>query len=287
MASSSSDSDRAVDLITAIQLNDRSAAAKLLSSGVPATVTDASGDTPLHHASKEFTLSKLLLDNKADVNAANAAGSTPLHKAAISGSIRVIKLLLDNNAQPLTANASGLLPEHLARDARVRDVLLGPDVRVLQIAIAREHYGRIIGPKGQALRQLEMESGATIQIPPIASQTDIVTIKGRAASVEKAKSILEEAIGIAKVLRRQQHQPITTTGARSTHRSMRASSSRSHRCRCTGILKKRPKSKAAVFVGHSRRSNTTCLLELPAKCVVRLRMSLMFASRFPPSLKIV
>lgn len=41
--------------------------------------------------------SKLLLDNKADVNAGNAQGETALHRAAYSGHANVVRLLTDLN----------------------------------------------------------------------------------------------------------------------------------------------------------------------------------------------
>lgn len=74
----------------------------------------AGGDhqTPLHIASFYGHLKtvKLLIKNKANVNARGNYGTTPLHEAARGNKAAVIKLLLDNGAYSHIKNDSGETP---------------------------------------------------------------------------------------------------------------------------------------------------------------------------------
>jgi hypothetical protein len=58
-------------------------------------------DTPLHAAAKngQLAMAKLLLANRAEVDARNNHGETPLHQAASHGSPAMAELLLANNAE--------------------------------------------------------------------------------------------------------------------------------------------------------------------------------------------
>lgn len=62
---------------------------------------DSSGDTPLFQAARDNEeIVKLLLANKADVNATNETGQTPLFFAATSGHVEIVDLLLQRGADP-------------------------------------------------------------------------------------------------------------------------------------------------------------------------------------------
>jgi hypothetical protein len=61
---------------------------------------DRKGWTPLHYAAWKghIEIARLLLQNRADVNARSIGGSTPLHCAAIHGHIDILHLLVENGA---------------------------------------------------------------------------------------------------------------------------------------------------------------------------------------------
>ncbi len=53
---------------------------------------------------------KLLLDNKADVNAKDSTGKTALHVAAASGNLEIVQFLIDNKADVNAKDADGQTP---------------------------------------------------------------------------------------------------------------------------------------------------------------------------------
>ena len=61
-----------------------------------------------------YVLTKLLIDNNADVNAQNHLLETPLHKAVEIGNHKVINLLLEKGANPNTQTHIGKTPMHIA-----------------------------------------------------------------------------------------------------------------------------------------------------------------------------
>ncbi|MGA2218396.1 MAG: ankyrin repeat domain-containing protein [Terracidiphilus sp.] len=72
------------------------------------------GQTPLHVAAfnDRLEVAKLLIDNKADVNAVANNGSTPLHLAAAKGNKDIVELLLANNANINATDHDGWSPLH-------------------------------------------------------------------------------------------------------------------------------------------------------------------------------
>jgi cytohesin len=60
--------------------------------------------------SSRLEVVKLLLDNKADVNARDGGGKTPLHIAVASGSVEMVQLLLDNKADVNAKDTDGRTP---------------------------------------------------------------------------------------------------------------------------------------------------------------------------------
>ena len=70
------------------------------------------GTTPLIHASAIGTkeIAEMLLDHKADVNAADNFGNTALHRAVENRQLDIAKLLLARGANPNTQNNSGTTP---------------------------------------------------------------------------------------------------------------------------------------------------------------------------------
>lgn len=69
---------------------------------------------PLHHAALngDLALAKLLVDNRADVNAASTNGYAPLHLAMAGGHLEVARLLLDRGARVNARDSHGNTPLH-------------------------------------------------------------------------------------------------------------------------------------------------------------------------------
>ena len=94
---------------------------RLLLKHYPACVdtynTDYFGETPLFNAteSKNFEISKLLLENGANVDAANFEdGTTSLMNSSYNNDIKTTKLLLESNANPNLGNKYGDTALHMA-----------------------------------------------------------------------------------------------------------------------------------------------------------------------------
>jgi len=79
-------------------------------------MTDAQGNTPLHHAAWKGNLSvaEYLLKKGASVNVKDHAGQTALHLAATHGHDDIVKLLIDNGADVNARKNNGSTPLILA-----------------------------------------------------------------------------------------------------------------------------------------------------------------------------
>ncbi|MFP3033744.1 MAG: ankyrin repeat domain-containing protein [Wolbachia sp.] len=82
---------------------------------------DRDGKTPLHLAAKtgRSEIAKLLMDNRADINATDTSSWAPLHKTAgknnaTEGQLNVAKLLISKHANINAKNDKGYTPLHLA-----------------------------------------------------------------------------------------------------------------------------------------------------------------------------
>jgi hypothetical protein len=82
------------------------------------------GQTPLHVAAfnDHVDVAKLLLEDKADVNAKSNNGSTPLHLAAAKGNKDMVELLLDSKADVDAKDNDGWSPLHSAVTYSRKDV---------------------------------------------------------------------------------------------------------------------------------------------------------------------
>ena len=79
--------------------------------------TDYFGETPLFNAteSKKYEISKLLLENKANVDAASFEdNTTPLMNSSFNNDIKTTKLLLEYDADPDIGNKYGDTALHMA-----------------------------------------------------------------------------------------------------------------------------------------------------------------------------
>jgi hypothetical protein len=79
---------------------------------------DENGSTPLHRAAANghIEISRLLLQNGADVNVKDDGGNTPLHWAAEEDNIDVLHLLVENGADLEAQNNEGWRALHSAAD---------------------------------------------------------------------------------------------------------------------------------------------------------------------------
>ncbi|HEY0334655.1 MAG TPA: ankyrin repeat domain-containing protein [Stenotrophomonas sp.] len=83
----------------------------LLANGADPRVTDAEGNSPLHHAvrSSDPGVAALLRDAAAEIDALNADGFSPLAMACQAGSWRLARFLLERGAKPEPADGSPVL----------------------------------------------------------------------------------------------------------------------------------------------------------------------------------
>ena len=97
---------------------DHVEAARILLYHSPKLVDQTTCDflTALHVAAHcgHVKIAKLLLDQKADVNARALNGFTPLHIACKKNRIKVIELLIKHGASKEATTESGLTPLHVA-----------------------------------------------------------------------------------------------------------------------------------------------------------------------------
>jgi ankyrin repeat protein len=97
-------------LHTAVSFGHENVARLLVVQGAATEARDAYGRTPLHIAAREGHLgaARLLLANGADVNARAATNRlTPLHQAILNNKIEMVKLLLDYRADLEAATQNG------------------------------------------------------------------------------------------------------------------------------------------------------------------------------------
>jgi ankyrin repeat protein len=73
---------------------------------------------PLHSAAAgNYTnISRMLIENGAQVNIKQQAGATPLHSAAQNGNLELLVLLLENGADVNARMEGGKLPADVARE---------------------------------------------------------------------------------------------------------------------------------------------------------------------------
>jgi len=65
-----------------------------------------------------------------------------------------------------------------------------------ELGLDQSEYGRIIGQRGSTLRRIEQDAGCVVSIPgPRTPGLEHVTLEGREEACEKAKSLIEDAVG--------------------------------------------------------------------------------------------
>lgn len=190
----------------------------LLANGADARVTDAGGDTPLHHAVRcaEPIVAALLLDAGADIDAINGEGLTPLGVACTHAGWTVAEFLLERGAkcepartQPALLLAAGgseddpagvkLLVKHRAhvnvRGAMGRTALmtaaLAGHARIAEALLAAGADANLADDRGTTALMEAARSGAVDVIHALGkrkAQPDRVDAGGRTALIVACQS---------------------------------------------------------------------------------------------------
>jgi ankyrin repeat protein len=79
---------------------------------------------PIHSATAgDYTdITRMLVDNGANVNVKQQAGATPLHSAAQNGNLDILILLLEHGAETNARMEGGKLPADLAREKGFKEI---------------------------------------------------------------------------------------------------------------------------------------------------------------------
>lgn len=115
------------DLDVAVSRDDVAAVRLALSNGAdPGTRVYTDGESALHTAAWQGSLviSTLLLDHRANLNAADVGGQAHLHIAAQRGSPQVVRLLLERGANPQTVTRARQTALYMAAQEGFRNVAM-------------------------------------------------------------------------------------------------------------------------------------------------------------------
>ena len=169
----------------------------LLANGAQTDVTDADGNTPLHHAmrSTDAAVAALLLDAGADKEAVNAEGYTPLALACQAANWRLARYMLERKAK--------IEPEH------AEPVLLaaaGAEDDDIGIRLLHKHKARIdVRGKGQ---RTALMTAAQAGLPEV---TAVLLELGAQINAEDAAGqtayMLAAQAGEADILKKLQESP--------------------------------------------------------------------------------
>lgn len=91
-------------------------------SGADANARNAKGNMLLHVVCSNLGIVRILIENKADVNARNANDDTPLHLCVRP---EIARFLIENNAVVNARNAKGNTPLHLSTNPEITRILIG------------------------------------------------------------------------------------------------------------------------------------------------------------------
>lgn len=145
------------------------------------------GWTPLHYAASTGKVAtvKMLIAQKAIVNAPSPNGTTPLMMAAFSGNRDVVQVLLDAGADPTTRNLDGKSAADWARDKGFTDLATQLDAIANKVtARRRAKRAHDIANQAQAL-----PVGSGTQAAPTNSASAAESATGSAGSTGSANSV--------------------------------------------------------------------------------------------------
>lgn len=156
------------------------------------THTDASGNTPLHHAcwNEQAEVVKVLLEKDQDsINKVNDEGETPLILAVQQSNLVITQLLLSAGAQPECADLSGVMPLHIAAgngDLFVAKALLaaGADIDakttdgqtplIMAAKMGRNDFTAMLIETGADVNSVDNEQHSALHYATEAGYTEIV-----------------------------------------------------------------------------------------------------------------
>ncbi|XP_065888450.1 ankyrin repeat domain-containing protein 39-like isoform X2 [Dysidea avara] len=97
---------------------------KFLSSSINPNLTDSSGYTPLHYASRNghHEVCEALLKGGADVDFQTRGGATALHRAAYMGHMSIVQLLLNHRANVMLQDGDGKTALHKAAERQHNEI---------------------------------------------------------------------------------------------------------------------------------------------------------------------
>ena len=103
----------------AAQFGDFEKVQKLIRNGVDVDLRDSAGYTSLHYAARNghLNICKLLLENKADIDAVTRSGrATALHRACSAGHVKIVKYLVEQKADGKLIDGDGKTVLHRAAE---------------------------------------------------------------------------------------------------------------------------------------------------------------------------
>lgn len=169
----------------------------LLANGAHTDVTDAEGNTPLHHAmrSTDAAVAALLLDSGADKEAVNADGYTPLALACQAANWRLARYMLERKAKAE--------PEHAEP---VMLAAAGAEDDDIGIRLLHKHKARIdVRGKGQRTALMTAAQAGLLEVTAVLLELG-AQINAEDETGQTAYMLAAQA-GEADVLRKLQESP--------------------------------------------------------------------------------
>jgi ankyrin repeat protein len=211
LVSSAARAATAHELLTAASTQDAAAVARAMTAGAPVNAQDGDGWTALTYAAAagNLTITRTLLQAKADPNLPTKEGQTPLFAAVHAGSVEVVRALLAAGARPEIAAHGGKTPLQLARERNRSDLVAllqappAPASQNLKASLSSASRTGAEAPAGQPAAR------------PATRVTDSAPVGGSGAGVPDAviREFLEAQAAIERADREVQAQQAARAAA--------------------------------------------------------------------------
>ena len=100
-----------------------------------------------------------------------------------------------SNAVLLTGSPQSIDSAHRAIDQLLGFRTSAQPLTTASFTLSSRYYGQVIGPGGQQLRSIEGETGCSISLPRTGSSSEVVSVQGDRASVDKALGRIQQLTG--------------------------------------------------------------------------------------------